>query len=137
MRRTHLDNDMKLSVYKQMRDTADQEALDELRGERADRFGHPPGEVEALLDVQALKLACVAAGVEEISTIRGRIEARFSLSKTPKPGHIKRVLEASDVPLEFTATSGLTVCFESPRDRREALRVGRKVLKVFIRCANL
>ncbi len=131
------DNDMKLSVYKQMRDTADEEAVEELRGELADRFGRPPGEVEALLDVQALKLACAAAGVEEITTVRGRIEARFSLSKTPKPGHIKRVLEASEVPLEFTATSGLTACFESPRDRREALRVGRKVLKVFIGCANL
>jgi transcription-repair coupling factor (superfamily II helicase) len=131
------DNDLKLDAYKRIRDTEDEEAVERLREELGDRFGRPPVELEALLDVQALKLVCAAAGVEQIGTIRGRIEARFAASKAPKPGQIRRVLETCDEPLEFTATSGLTVCFESPSDRREGLKVGRKVLKAFIECARL
>ena len=59
------DNDMKIDIYKRVRDAADERALSSLAEELEDRFGAPPGEVEALLDVQAVRLLCRAAGVRE------------------------------------------------------------------------
>jgi hypothetical protein len=65
------------------------------------------------------------------------VEAVFASGREPKAGALKAVLEACDVPLEFDARRGLTVRFKATHDKREALRLGRKVLMHFARCANL
>jgi hypothetical protein len=50
---------------------------------------------------------------------------------------MKAFLRGAAEPLEFDARGGLLVRFEAPRDRREALRAGTRVLKRFVECASI
>jgi len=131
------DNDMKIDVYKRIRDAGTEKAVESLRGELDDRFGRPPEEVGSLLDVQALRVVCRDAGVQEVRREGQFIIARFAPDRSPKPSRIKHALEATEAAMEFDATDGLTVRFEGSRDRREALRIGRKVLKGFAESASV
>ncbi len=131
------DNDMKIDVYKRIRDAGTEESVNALREELEDRFGHPPPEVESLLDVQALRIICRDAGISEIRRDGSMIVARFAADRAPKPSRLKRALETTRTPLEFDATEGLAVRFNGPRDRREAIRAGRKVLKGFVSSATV
>lgn len=125
------DNDMKIDIYKRIRDAENLEAVEALEGELADRFGRPPGEVSGLLEVQALRVVCESAGVRRIGLSRGTVEAEFAPGHEPKPGKLRDALRDCETALEFDARGGLVVRFEAPRGRREALRLGRKVLKHF------
>jgi transcription-repair coupling factor (superfamily II helicase) len=131
------DNEMKIDIYRRIRDTEAVDAMDVLRGELQDRFGTPPSEVEALLEVQALRLSCRTAGVKRVVVAKGHVEAEFAKGREPGPSQIRQVLESCEVPLEFDASEGLRVRFPAPRDRREALRMGRTVLKSFGESASL
>jgi transcription-repair coupling factor (superfamily II helicase) len=131
------DNDMKIDIYKRIRDAAALDEVDGLAGELADRFGRLPPEVAGLIEVQALRVACEAAGVRRIGLSRGTVEAEFAPGREPKPGRIRDALKECETPLEFDARAGLTVKFASPGGRREALRLGRKVLKRFSDSGNL
>ncbi|MBN2565132.1 MAG: transcription-repair coupling factor [Candidatus Eisenbacteria bacterium] len=131
------DNDMKIDIYKRIRDAESTEAVDALRSELSDRFGKMPGEVEALLEVQALRVVCERAGLRRVAMSGGSVEAEFAAGQEPRPGIVRSALDACGVPLRFDATSGLVLRFEAPRGRREALRLSRKVLKHFIESANV
>jgi transcription-repair coupling factor (superfamily II helicase) len=131
------DNDMKIDIYKRIRDASALDAVDGLSSELADRFGRLPPEVAGLLDVQALRIACEAVGVRRIGLSRGTVEAEFTPGREPSPGRIRDALNECETPLEFDARAGLTVKFPSPGGRREALRLGRKVLMRFAGSANL
>jgi len=132
-----LDNEMKIEIYKRIRDTEAVKDLEQLGEELADRFGAPPPEVRTLLDVQALRIVCRAAGVRRVALSDGTVEARFEPGRAPKPSQMKRILKQCDVPLEFDSRGGLLVRFRAPRDRRGALRLGRIVLNHFAASANL
>jgi transcription-repair coupling factor (superfamily II helicase) len=131
------DNEMKIDIYKRIGSADSLEAVDRLREELSDRFGAPPGEVEALIEVQALRVISLAAGVRKVGLVGGVIEAEFAPGRAPKPATMKRVLKECDTPLEFDSRAGLLVRFRAPRDRRGALRLGRMVLKHFAPSANL
>jgi transcription-repair coupling factor (superfamily II helicase) len=125
------DNDMKIDIYKRIRDAGDLSAVDALTAELSDRFGKLPPEVGGLLEVQALRVMCESAGVRRIGLVGGTVEAEFSPGFEPKPGRLRAALKSCKTPLEFDARAGLTMKFASPGRRREALRLGRKVLKQF------
>jgi len=131
------DNDMKIDVYKRIRDTETLEAVDGLRSELSDRFGKLPDSVLGLLEVQGLRVVCEKAGVRRVGLTAGYVEAEFSPAHAPKPGRIRAALKNCETPLEFDARAGLTVRFEAPSGRRAALRLGRKVLKHFATSDNL
>ena len=131
------DNDMKIDVYKRIRDTETIEAVDALAAELRDRFGEPPPEVSALLDVQSVRIICRAAGIRRVAVVDAAVEAEFAAGREPKPAQMKHVLSACDVPLEFDSRGGLIVRFKAPRGRAAVLRRGRKVLKHFADCANV
>jgi transcription-repair coupling factor (superfamily II helicase) len=131
------DNDMKIDIYKRIRDTQEVEAIDELATDLNDRFGRPPAAVETLLGVQAVRLLSRKAGVKRVGVSDGFVEAEFARGKEPKPSQMKKVLESCDVPLEFDSRSGFTVRFRAPGDRGAALELGRKVLNHFAVYARL
>jgi len=79
----------------------------------------------------ALRVMCEKAGVKRIGLVGGTVEAEFSPGFEPKPGRLRAALKSCKTPLEFDARAGLTMKFASPGGRREALRLGRKVLKQF------
>jgi transcription-repair coupling factor (superfamily II helicase) len=125
------DNDMKIDIYKRIRDAGDLDAVDALTSELSDRFGKLPPEVGGLLEVQALRVVCEGVGVRRIGLAAGSVEAEFAPGFEPKPGRLRAALKLCETPLEFDARAGLTMKFASPGGRREALRLGRKVLKQF------
>jgi len=131
------DNDMKIETYKRIRDAGDEGAVDRLEEELRDRFGAPPREVLALLDVQRVRTVCRSLGVRRLALDRGTLEFEFVPGREPRPGRMKAVLERCDTPLEFDARSGLIVRARAPRDRGEALATGRKVLKHFFDCVSV
>ena len=131
------DNDMKIDIYTRIRDARALDAVDGLASELSDRFGKMPPEVAGLLEVQALRVVCEGAGIKRVGLSAGTVEAEFSPGFEPKPSRLRAALEACKTPLEFDARTGLTVKFASPGGRREALRLGRKVLKQFADSANL
>jgi len=131
------DHDTKIDIYKRIRDAASEAVLDGLAEELGDRFGAPPEHVGSLLDVQAVRVLGKAAGVREVSYAGGAVEAAFAAGREPTPGVLRRVLAACDVPLEFDARVGLTVRFPAPKDRPDALRAARKVLRHFVACGRL
>ncbi|MFH1502245.1 MAG: transcription-repair coupling factor [Candidatus Eisenbacteria bacterium] len=125
------DNDMKIDIYKRIRDTEHVDAVDELAQDLRDRFGRVPGQVEALLEVQAVRLVCRRAGVKRLGVSGGSMEAEFARGREPKPSQMKKVLADCEYPLEFDSRGGLVVRFKVPRERGAALALGRKVLKHF------
>jgi transcription-repair coupling factor (superfamily II helicase) len=131
------DNDMKIDIYKRIRDTEELAAVDELSSELSDRFGRVPSEVEALLEVQAVRLLCRKVGIKRVGMWDGVVEAEFAAGREPKPSQMKRLLKDCDHPLEFDSRGGFVVRFKAPRDRRAALSLGRKVLKHFAACASV
>ncbi|MFH1689154.1 MAG: transcription-repair coupling factor [Candidatus Eisenbacteria bacterium] len=131
------DNDMKIDIYTRIRDARSLDAVDGLASELSDRFGKMPPEVVGLLEVQALRVVCEGAGIRRVGLSAGTVEAEFAPGFEPKPGRLRAALKACNTPLEFDARTGLTVKFASPGGRREALRLGRKVLNQFVDSASL
>jgi transcription-repair coupling factor (superfamily II helicase) len=70
------DERLRLELYRRIASARSEEELDSVRAEAEDRFGPLPGEVETLVDVARLRIACLALGVEEVSTYREQIRAR-------------------------------------------------------------
>jgi transcription-repair coupling factor (superfamily II helicase) len=67
---------LRLELYRRIATAKDHEQLAAVRDEAEDRFGVLPQPVKSLLAVASLKLASVAAGVQEISTFRNQIRIR-------------------------------------------------------------
>ncbi|MBD3367104.1 MAG: transcription-repair coupling factor [Candidatus Eisenbacteria bacterium] len=126
------DNDMKIDIYKRIRDTREVEPVDGLAEELRDRFGPPPQEVLALLDVQAIRILARETGLRRVELAGGSVECEFAESREPTPGAIRAVLSACTEPLEFDARGALVFRFPAPSTRRGALETARRVLSDFI-----
>ena len=126
------DNDMKIDIYKRIRDTSDVDTVDGLAEELADRFGAPPPAVLALLDVQAIRILSGQAGLRRVELAGGIVECEFSSGREPGPGAIRAVLATCNEPLEFDARGGLVFRFPAPAGRRQALEATRQVLRDFV-----
>jgi len=60
------DLSVRLSLYRRIGALSDKDEIDALAAELVDRFGKLPAEVENLLEVVAVKVACKKAGIEKI-----------------------------------------------------------------------
>ena len=67
---------LRLELYRRIGAARDADELLAARAETEDRFGRIPDEVRTLFAIQSLRLACLATGVEEISTIRSQVRVR-------------------------------------------------------------
>ena len=67
---------LRLDLYRRISSARNEEELESLREEAEDRFGPLPREAETLLDVARLRIACLEAGVEEVTTFRGQVRLR-------------------------------------------------------------
>ena len=70
------DERLRLELYRRIALARSEEELEAVWAEAEDRFGPPPREVETLLDVARLRIACLALGVEEVTTYREQVRAR-------------------------------------------------------------
>ena len=69
------DENLRMEIYRKL--AAAERPREELLGELSDRFGRPPREVEALLDVVDLKRVAEALRVQTISAADGRLTFRL------------------------------------------------------------
>jgi len=70
------DERLRLDLYRRIASAREEKELEAVRAEAEDRFGPPPREVETLIDMARLRIACLALGVEEVSTYREQVRAR-------------------------------------------------------------
>jgi transcription-repair coupling factor (superfamily II helicase) len=67
---------LRLELYRRIGTARDPGELAAVRAEAEDRFGELPASVRVLFEVGELRLACLALGVEEVSTVRGEVRIR-------------------------------------------------------------
>ncbi|HEY1330062.1 MAG TPA: transcription-repair coupling factor [Actinomycetota bacterium] len=67
---------LRLELYRKIGIAKDQDGLAAVRAEAEDRFGELPREVRALFAVQSLRLACLALGIEELSSVRKQLRIK-------------------------------------------------------------
>jgi transcription-repair coupling factor (superfamily II helicase) len=67
---------LRLEMYRRVASAKTESELDAVRSEAEDRFGPLPGEVETLLDVARLRIACGRLGVEDVSVFRNQVRIR-------------------------------------------------------------
>jgi transcription-repair coupling factor (superfamily II helicase) len=108
---------LRLELYRRISMAGDHDELARVRAEAEDRFGRVPDEVRTLFAIQSLRLACLAAGVEEISTIKMQIRIK---PVAPEHGHAQSLEREDAVYHEVTRTLNL----QPPNQFREDLLVG-------------
>ena len=108
---------LRLELYRRISMAGDHDELARVRAEAEDRFGRVPDEVRTLFAIQSLRLACLSAGVEEISTIKMQIRIK---PVTPERGHALALEREDAVYHEVTRTLNL----QPPNQFREDLLVG-------------
>ena len=62
------DLDVRLGLYRRIAALENQEEIDDLAEELADRFGELPKEVQNLLDIVAIKGLCRTAGIAKVDS---------------------------------------------------------------------
>jgi transcription-repair coupling factor (superfamily II helicase) len=67
---------LRLELYRRIGTARDHSELEQVEAEATDRFGPLPTSVQTLLAVASLKLACLEAGVDEVSTFRKQIRLK-------------------------------------------------------------
>jgi transcription-repair coupling factor (superfamily II helicase) len=67
---------LRLELYRRIATARDRQELETVAAEAEDRFGLLPPPVSCLFAVATLKLACLDAGVEEVSTFRNQVRLR-------------------------------------------------------------
>jgi transcription-repair coupling factor (superfamily II helicase) len=67
---------LRLELYRRIGTARDAEELSHVAEEATDRFGTLPAPVTALFAVASLKLACLVAGIEEVSTFRTQVRIK-------------------------------------------------------------
>jgi transcription-repair coupling factor (superfamily II helicase) len=67
---------LRLELYRRIATARDEAELASVRAEAEDRFGDLPAPVRALFSVAQLRLACLALGIEELTTVRTKNQVR-------------------------------------------------------------
>ena len=69
-------DDARLEAYRRLAAIASTDELDDLRDEWVDRYGALPGPARGLLELCALRLACLASGVTSLVVLPARVGVR-------------------------------------------------------------
>ena len=89
LRPTHLPADYmpheatRLEAYRNVAAVQTEEAAEDLAASWQDRFGNPPPEAEALLEVARLRAACIAAGIASVKVTRSPRHGSLIASVSP------------------------------------------------------
>ena len=69
-------DDARLEAYRRLATVASAEELEDLRAEWVDRYGALPAPARGLLDLAALRLRCLAAGVTSLTVAPAKVGVR-------------------------------------------------------------
>ncbi len=93
------DGGEKVNLYKRIAETISTEEMDSLSEELEDRFGEPPAQARALLDLRRLRILAGAARMGYISVKRGMVEAEGGRDFTRN--EVENMLSDVSLPVEL------------------------------------
>jgi transcription-repair coupling factor (superfamily II helicase) len=109
---------VRLGLYRRIGAVATDAEVEAMAAELADRFGAIPPEVENLLQVVALKLACRAAGVEKVDAGPKGIVIAFHKNRFANPGGLIAWVQAQKGLVTLRPDQKLVLSRELPFDQR-------------------
>jgi transcription-repair coupling factor (superfamily II helicase) len=109
---------VRLGLYRRIGAVATDAEVEAMAAELADRFGAIPPEVENLLQVVALKLACRAAGVEKVDAGPKGIVIAFHKNRFANPGGLVAWVQAQKGLVTLRPDQKLVLSRELPFDQR-------------------
>jgi transcription-repair coupling factor (superfamily II helicase) len=86
------DLGLRLSLYRRIADVKERAEIDEVAFELVDRFGKMPEEVENLLNIVAIKIACRAANIEKLEAGPKGAVIAFRNNQFPNPGGLVELI---------------------------------------------
>ncbi|CAA6603328.1 Transcription-repair-coupling factor [Rhodospirillaceae bacterium LM-1] len=86
------DLSLRLSLYRRIADVKERDEIDELALELADRFGKLPDEVENLLNIVAIKIACRSANIEKLEAGPKGAVIVFRNNQFPNPAGLVELI---------------------------------------------
>ena len=95
----------KIEFYKKIYGAADEDAIQRVRKDMADRYGRLPEETENLLEIASMRLKASHAGIVSVEYKGGYIETVFDASTDMKD--IMRLVEKYGKDLSFDVTGGI------------------------------
>jgi transcription-repair coupling factor (superfamily II helicase) len=93
------DGGEKVNLYKRLAETLSTVEVDAMQEEFADRFGEPPKQAKALLDLRRVRILAGAAQMGFLSVKRGMVEAEGARKFTRK--EVRRLLSDVSLPVEL------------------------------------
>lgn len=109
---------VRLGLYRRIGAVATEPEVEAMAAELADRFGPIPPEVENLLQVVALKLACREAGVEKVDAGPKGIVLGFHRNRFANPGGLVAWVQAQKGLVTLRPDQKLVLSRELPFDQR-------------------
>ncbi|MBB3897419.1 transcription-repair coupling factor [Roseococcus suduntuyensis] len=109
---------VRLGLYRRIGSLATEGEVEAMAAELADRFGPIPPEVENLLQVVALKLACRAAGVEKVDAGPKGVVLAFHKGRFANPGGLVNWVQAQKGVVVLRPDGKMVLARELPFDAR-------------------
>ncbi|MGB2757641.1 MAG: transcription-repair coupling factor, partial [Acidimicrobiia bacterium] len=116
-------DDARLEAYRRLGNVRDHATVSDIEQEWRDRYGPPPAETEALLEVAHLRATCAIYGISEIVVARGAARIRRVELKASQRARLARL-----VPKSLAKDDGELVV-PVPTDGREAAQAIRGLLE--------
>jgi transcription-repair coupling factor (superfamily II helicase) len=122
------DVHQRLFFYKRLAQAGSDEELEDLRGEIVDRCGDPPEELEALLEVMAVKVRLRALAVRALDAGPGRLVLTLGEGAALDPFLLAREVQGSQGRLRLTPDMKLVATLAPPpaRPARPARGAGKR-----------
>jgi transcription-repair coupling factor (superfamily II helicase) len=120
------DVHQRLFFYKRLAQAGSDEELEDIRAEIVDRCGEPPEELEALLDVMAVKVRLRALAIRALEAGPGRIVLTLGETAALDPFRLAKHVQASNGRLKLTPDMKLVALTASPAPKPKAAKVPPK-----------
>ena len=127
------DLDLRLSLYKRAAGMENEEDLSAFAVEVTDRFGRPPSEVLALLEVIRLKILCRKAGVEKIDVGPKAVVMQFHASANIDPARLMLYVQKNTQRIKIRPDNKLVFTKDESEDFETNVRVVESYLNDIIK----
>jgi transcription-repair coupling factor (superfamily II helicase) len=124
------DENQRLRAYKRIADARDEEQVEKIRLEMADRYGPLPDAVETLLRFSLIKAAAERTGIEAIDRRAGSLQIKFHPGSKIDPQRLMTLVSAHEgaqftpagvLRLPLPATDGAVAVLDSLKQSLETL----------------
>ena len=128
------DLDLRMALYRRLADLDSADAIEGFAAEMIDRFGPLPREVDQLLAVMRIKIACRRAGIARIEAGPKGVTVAFHRNRFPNPGGLVAFLSRQRVTAKLRPDH--TLVYRARTDTVEArLRVVLNLARALARIA--